>query len=515
MRRFIVCLAALAALAFPAAAQAANIVVNTTDPLSASACGLINAVAAADSQEPSGGCIAGEGDDQIEFDIPLPAEIVLPGSPLHFSQGGKLAILGPGADQLTISAAGNSRVVEVGNNGGAGGETGDLTLADLTIADGRSGEIGAGIYIQYSSAAHLIRATVRDNEVVGSGKFAEGAGVFNQGVLTLDGSTITNNVARNISPAAESEANGAGITSERTKVVIERSTISGNSTILESPGGNGHARGGGIFIFTLTDLTLRDSTVTGNKVETNNAPGDEAIGGGISFFPVPGASVEGSTIAGNSAPVGANFITEGAATIGGTLIARPLGGGADCAVAGAGAITSLGYNLDEGSSCGFAGLGDQSNVDPLLAASLAANGGPTQTLALLNGSPAIDQGLAAPGEGTDQRGLSRPVEVPGVPKASGGDGADIGAFEVQVPRAEILNGPGEDETIADPEPTFEFGAAEPRRASSAASTAPRRLPARAPCGPRDSRTAATPSPSPASARPATWARRLRGPSRSR
>src|SRR5262249_50728017 len=45
--------------------------------------------------------------------------------------------------------------------------------------------------------------------------------------------------------------------------------------------------------------------------------------------------------------------------------------------------------------------------DPLLAAGLADNGGPTQTLALQPGSPAIGAGAVVPGITTDQRGLPR------------------------------------------------------------------------------------------------------------
>jgi len=37
------------------------------------------------------------------------------------------------------------------------------------------------------------------------------------------------------------------------------------------------------------------------------------------------------------------------------------------------------------------------------------------------------------GQTTDQRGLSRTVNYPGVPKAVGGDNSDIGAFELQAP----------------------------------------------------------------------------------
>jgi hypothetical protein len=50
---------------------------------------------------------------------------------------------------------------------------------------------------------------------------------------------------------------------------------------------------------------------------------------------------------------------------------------------------------------------------------LADNGGPTLTMALLPGSPAIDAGNTSLAPATDQRGFSRPA----------GRAADIGAFE--------------------------------------------------------------------------------------
>ena len=60
---------------------------------------------------------------------------------------------------------------------------------------------------------------------------------------------------------------------------------------------------------------------------------------------------------------------------------------------------------------------------------LAIYGGFTQTHALQPGSPAIDKGHAFTLT-TDQRGVLRPFENPLVPNASGGDGSDIGAFEL-------------------------------------------------------------------------------------
>ena len=83
-----------------------------------------------------------------------------------------------------------------------------------------------------------------------------------------------------------------------------------------------------------------------------------------------------------------------------------------------GPLTSAGYNLI-GSTAGCTytpGAGDQIGVDPRLA-TLANNGGPTQTIALLPGSAAIDAGdpagcLGAGGRPltTDQRGAPRPQD---------------------------------------------------------------------------------------------------------
>jgi len=61
---------------------------------------------------------------------------------------------------------------------------------------------------------------------------------------------------------------------------------------------------------------------------------------------------------------------------------------------------------------------------------LADNGGPTDTMAPVADSPVIDAGDSF-GLATDQRGDPRPVEFAGIPDAVGGDGADIGAVEVQ------------------------------------------------------------------------------------
>jgi hypothetical protein len=78
----------------------------------------------------------------------------------------------------------------------------------------------------------------------------------------------------------------------------------------------------------------------------------------------------------------------------------------------------LGHNLSSDSTCAFTNVGSLNNTDPVLGP-LADNGGPTLTMALLPGSPAIDSGDTAAAPPTDQRGFLCPA----------GAAADIGAFE--------------------------------------------------------------------------------------
>jgi uncharacterized repeat protein (TIGR01451 family) len=92
----------------------------------------------------------------------------------------------------------------------------------------------------------------------------------------------------------------------------------------------------------------------------------------------------------------------------------------------AGVLTSQGNNLDNGNTCGFTASGDLQNTDALLG-SLADNGGPTRTHALLSGSPAIDAGASVSCPATDQRGVTRPQNGDG----NGAALCDMGAYELQ------------------------------------------------------------------------------------
>lgn len=180
---------------------------------------------------------------------------------------------------------------------------------------------------------------------------------------------------------------------------IENSTLSGNWAT---------STGGGIYndaYLGNTSLTILNSTFNGNS---------GYLGGAIYNNPVEGnATFEvGSTIL-NAGASGANFGFE-------NQIAT---------------VTSLGYNLCSDDGRGFlTATGDQINTDPLLGP-LQDNGGPTLThKPLLACSPAIDQGRNFSSLVTDQRGgaFVRTFDNPNVPNPPGGDGSDIGAYEVQM-----------------------------------------------------------------------------------
>lgn len=97
----------------------------------------------------------------------------------------------------------------------------------------------------------------------------------------------------------------------------------------------------------------------------------------------------------------------------------------NCTSAGANHQIMATNSLSDDASCAWAGAGNITSVDPLLAP-LAMTGGLTPTMLPLAGSPLIDAGDNASCLASDQRGLPRPVD-----KLGGGAICDIGAVEVQ------------------------------------------------------------------------------------
>ncbi len=315
----------------------------------------------------------------------------------HLTIGQNLTVSGAGAGQTIIDGGGSANpgtVVTI--------NAGTVTLSGLTVQNGYlSGSNGAGI--KNAGTTTLVNSTVSGNTAANGGF---GAGIDNGSALTLITSTVSANVA----------GGGGGINNNGT-LTLRGSTVDHNS------GPNG---GGGIN--NNHKATLVNSTVSDNTSGSN--PG----GGIYSNGPLALYNV---TVSGNSASVGGGIYRHnGPATLTDTLLAGNSGSSSspDCA----GTLSSGGHNL-VGNGTGCTGLTDGQNsdqvgtasapIDPLLGP-LANNGGPTQTMALLPGSPAVNA-VGASGC-TDARGAPLTVDQRGFPRPDPtSNRCDIGAYEAR------------------------------------------------------------------------------------
>lgn len=349
---------------------------------------------------------AGPG-DVIEFSAGASGTISL-NSPLPVLLE-DITLQGPGAAVLTVSGSQAHRVFQI-----ASGAT--VSISGLTIANGATSDSdpdGAGVRNQGT-------LTLEDCVISGNvtSDFGLGGGIDNfGGTLEVIGCTIESNIADT----------GGGINNDGTLTVIE-STVrgngavtqgggidnSGNTTLMSSLVANNAAEfGGGIGNGQM--LTVVNSTVSGNT-----ADGLDSFGGGIDNF---GGDVEmlHSTIAFNSASDGGGVGSNSQVSVKNSLIVNQAGGD-NCAV-DAGLFQALGDNLATDGSCvGF----DVGSTPGIALGPLADNGGPTLTHALNAPSVAVDAvsdctGIAGSVPvALDQRGVSRPQ----------GAACDIGAFEL-------------------------------------------------------------------------------------
>jgi CSLREA domain-containing protein len=229
---------------------------------------------------------------------------------------------------------------------------------------------------------------------------------------------------------------------------------------------NGLATGGAILVVTSSTLTLSDSTVTGNTAAsygggidgnygTLNLVGDTITnntanaGGGGGVSSGADVTIEDCTIAGNvTAGSGGGVYGSGAdLKIANSIVAgnKATQTGPDLFDSANTPFDSLGYNLigNVGTTTGWTTHDQTGTTAKPLAAdlgTLASNGGPTQTILPLTGSPAIDKGsnaLIPAGTTTDQRGL---------PRTYNGT-VDIGAVETQ-PFVQITSPGNQTATVA-------------------------------------------------------------------
>jgi len=340
-----------------------------------SVCRLDEAIQNANDDTENYLCDRGEGDDVIRFEVVGAIELdeELP------SITDTLAIEGPGADLLTISGSGVTRVLSV-----APGVS--LTLSGVTIAGGLAPAGAAGGGLQVLAGADV---TLQDCVFSGNAAAWGGAVSVTQGALRVERCTFVGNDA--------TAGAGGAIRNERSQVEIVNSTFSDNTS--------GAGRGAAV-------ATLGAGAMT--RIHSTSVVGNGTTGAGGALARDADASV---------------FLTH-------TLLAAAAAG-LHCGVP---APTSEGYNLADDTSCGLVGTGDVQGVASAGVEPLANNGGPSETHALAPGSVAIDAGDSSCFDtdqttllATDQRGV-------GFPRRTDGDGmlgarCDIGAFEVPEPAA--------------------------------------------------------------------------------
>jgi len=339
---------------------------------------------------------------------------------------GEIIINGNGSIVERSSAAPSLRVFHVAS-------TGKLTLNALTVRNGMADSgYGGGLY--NSGIVTVSNSVITNNSATTSGGGettsipSYGGGIYNIGTVTVSNSIISNNSV--MGSGVKAPARGGGISNSGT-VTVSNSTISNNSAI----GGSGGVRGGigygGGIDNVFGTVTISNSTIATNSANSGSGfePSFGSYGGGISNSGT--VMVSNSIISNNFANPGfgggiSGIYNGGTMKLSNSIVANQLAG-LDCG----GAITSLGYNLDSDGSCNLTAVGDKSNDKNANLGPLQDNGGPTQTMALLSGSDAIDAGDPTGCKDpfgnlltTDQRGFVRPVDG-----GSGTARCDIGAYE--------------------------------------------------------------------------------------
>jgi uncharacterized repeat protein (TIGR02543 family) len=313
---------------------------------------------------------ANDDADVIGFDPALAgATILLTQGQLEIRSS--ITINGPGADLLTVSAGGASRVISEEGSGPR-----NITLRDLTLADGLGPAPSAGgALFSNSGNITLERVVMRNNNSLS----ANGSTIVVAfGTLNMKDCAIVENLDTGI----------GALRLQDSQATIVNTTISNNRTRAISLFGSSASRAG--------FLSLTNVTISGN------------LGDGMEIVAHAGTTdfeYQNTVFADNG---NANIVARG----------NDLPGLS---------ITSLGNNLLDDSPAGdaahSAAAGDLRNTDPLLD-TLDDYGGATFTMRPLPGSLALDAGLCFADDPlvpeSDQRGVARPQ----------GEGCDIGAAEL-------------------------------------------------------------------------------------
>jgi hypothetical protein len=225
-----------------------------------------------------------------------------------------------------------------------------------------------------------VTASISGLTVTG-GNARYGGGIWNWGgTVSLSNVAVTGNSAKNY---------GGGLLNTGGTLSLTNCTVSGNSTANR---GGGLANGYGKFEGTVDGtLSLTNCTVAGNNASD--------MGGGLFNTGIGVSTLTNATVSGNTATFGGGlFNYSGELMLTNSIVS--------------------GNNGTDISGSGYSQVNSLIGGNPLLGR-LGFYGGPTRTIPLLPGSPAMGGGTATGAPATDQRGVARPK----------GTAPDIGAFQ--------------------------------------------------------------------------------------
>jgi predicted outer membrane repeat protein len=326
----------------------------------------------------------------IKFGAGVTGTIFTPGGNFGFSITNPVTINGPGARVLTINGDTLGRVFTVTSSAGT------VAISGLTLTDGAAtgagypGNCGGAIF--NSASLVLSGCTLSSSSSVSHGGAIYNNGVNGNAMLTVVDCTFFSNYANGSGGGILNAGNSGHGVVDLTNCTFEQNIASGAGGAIYNDG-----TVSGNVALTLTNCTL----------DKNNA------GSGAGGIYNDALNPESSGVA--TVTLRNTILRAGIPSL--NLYNDSDGGGT---------ITSQGHNLSDDSAGGDGATtpggflnvaGDIRNTDPMLD-TLKNNGGPTDTIALLSGSAAINAGNDANAPSTDQRGYFRS----GV--------SDIGAFEV-------------------------------------------------------------------------------------
>jgi len=218
--------------------------------------------------------VVGSGADTIAFAPSLTGTITLGGTEIQITDA--VTINGPGAANLTVSAAGASRIFNITN------EVGDATIKGLTLTGGNVGA-GFGGGAVFSNAFGLL--TISDSVLTGNTADFGGAIYASSGLMVTNTTIGGIGALKNVATTA---AGGGIFAYGSTTTTIKNSTISGNT-----------AGGVGGGVYSGGTVNVENSTIGGTAVGAGNTAATD--GGGIQAQTV---SLLNSTVSGNKATAG-------------------------------------------------------------------------------------------------------------------------------------------------------------------------------------------------------------------